>query len=362
MLRGLQIAIIGYSITSHWNNKYATLFRGMVRELNFLGNRVFFLEHKVPSHAYHRDLYRSLYCDIGLYKDTDKLFEQYVDAVISADMVILGSGVQEGDRVAEWLLDKAKGKRVFYDIDAPDTVRQLQQGACRYLRPELIPEFDLYLSGAGGPILDLLERQFGAQRAEAFYPSVDPYLFYEQEVQTTHDLGFAGSFEAAQFEQLYRCLIVPAQAMPNGSFQLVGAGYPEFFNWPDNLHRQDYLPPGGWLDFYNQLRFWLDLPTDSEKELGYAPSVQLLEAIACGRPVISAGWPGLDHFFEPGKEIFQAQTPEEVLHILYGTSRKLRTSVADRARERLLANHTTTQRARELINHFYDRSSTAQTA
>lgn len=352
MLGGLEIAIIGYSITSHWNNEHATIFRGLVRELNLLGNRVFFLEYKQPDHAIHRDLYRSLYCEIGLYKSTEALFEQFVDVVASADLVLLGSGVHEVDRVGNWLLDKAKGMRLFYDLEPTATLQAFNAGHANHLCPDLLSQFDAYLSGAGGPLLLELESRYGVQRAVPFFPSIDPYLFYRQEIQPSFDLGYAGNYRPDQWETLRQLFVEAAEANTNGKYRIVGKGYPEEWEWPNNITRSVELPRGGWLDYYNHLRFWLDVPIPSVQQYGYAPSLRLLEAMACGRPVISAGWPGIEQFFEPGQALFLAQTAEQVLHIMHGTSQEFRNEVATQARARLLERHTTAQRARELLDVF----------
>ena len=47
-------------------------------------------------------------------------------------------------------------------------------------------------------------------------------------------------------------------------------------------------------------------------EMGYCPSGRLFEAAACGTPVISDYWEGLEKFFEPGKEILTASGPTDV--------------------------------------------------
>jgi len=42
--------------------------------------------------------------------------------------------------------------------------------------------------------------------------------------------------------------------------------------------------------------------------LGFCPSGRLFEAAACGTPLLSDAWVGIEHFFEPGEEIIIAGT------------------------------------------------------
>ena len=47
-------------------------------------------------------------------------------------------------------------------------------------------------------------------------------------------------------------------------------------------------------------------------ELGYCTSGRLFEAAACGAPVVSDAWEGLDTFFTPGDEILVARAAERL--------------------------------------------------
>jgi spore maturation protein CgeB len=85
---------------------------------------------------------------------------------------------------------------------------------------------------------------------------------------------------------------------------------------------------------------------------GYAPSVRLFEAAACGVPIISDWWEGLDSFFTPGEEILIARTGEEVLRILRHTPEATRRAMAAAARRKVLGRHTAAHRAAELESYI----------
>jgi spore maturation protein CgeB len=88
-------------------------------------------------------------------------------------------------------------------------------------------------------------------------------------------------------------------------------------------------------------------------EMGYSPSVRLFEAAACGVPIISDNWPGIDEFFMPGEEILIADKPETVIDILRNISEESRHGIAARARKRVMQNHTAQHRARELETYYH---------
>jgi len=89
--------------------------------------------------------------------------------------------------------------------------------------------------------------------------------------------------------------------------------------------------------------------------LGYSPSVRLFEAAACATPIISDSWTGLESFFEPGREIFVAHGAHEVLHTLRSVPEDERLNVAQRARRRVLNEHSAARRAEQLESLIHER-------
>ncbi len=81
--------------------------------------------------------------------------------------------------------------------------------------------------------------------------------------------------------------------------------------------------------------------------MGFCPSGRLFEAAACGTPIVSDGWAGIEEFFEPGEEILIASGADDTLGALeMGEAERAR--MARSARERTLACHTADVRAAEL--------------
>src|SRR5581483_11960579 len=101
--------------------------------------------------------------DTRLYHSKRDLRERFADEVRDADLVILGSYVPEAIEIGRWILQHARGITAFYDIDTPVTLEKVRNGDCEYLTPELIPQYDLYLSFSNGPLLRRLKKEFGAR-------------------------------------------------------------------------------------------------------------------------------------------------------------------------------------------------------
>ncbi len=347
----LRIVVLGLSITSSWGNGHATNFRGLLRALTERGHDVLFLERDVPWYAEHRDLPEPPFGRTRLYGSLDELRDDSAADVRDADVVVVGSYVPDGIEVGRWATATATGVTAFYDIDTPVTLAALQRGACDYLVPDLIPRFDLYLSFTGGPVLRRLEEVLGAPRARAFHCLVDPDGYAPVDTPARWDLGYLGTYSPDRQPVLDRLLLQPARQLPSARFTVAGPQYPESVAWPANVERIQHLPPAAHREFYGAQRFTLNVTRADMVAAGWSPSVRLFEAAACGVPIVSDWWEGLDHFFRPGTEILVAADAGDVLRILDEVDDERRASIAAAARERVLAQHTAEHRAAELEAH-----------
>jgi spore maturation protein CgeB len=129
---------------------------------------------------------------------------------------------------------------------------------------------------------------------------------------------------------------------------VAGPQYPADIAWPANVERIEHVPPADHPGFYAASRFTLNVTRADMVRAGHSPSVRLFEAAACGTPIVSDRWEGLDDLFVPGAEIALADGPDDVLPVLNGWTEATRREVARRALERVRRNHSARRRAEEL--------------
>ncbi len=350
----LRIVIAGLSITSSWGNGHATTYRGLVRELARRGHDVLFLERDVPWYAANRDLPEPPYGRTALYSSLDDLRDRFTRDVRTADFVIVGSYVPEGVAAGEWITSTARGGTAFYDIDTPVTIGKLARREYDYLHPKLILRYDMYLSFTGGPTLRRLERVFGARHARVLYCSTDPAVYFPERRPLEWNLGYLGTYSPDRQPVLDALILEPARRWKRGRFVIAGPMYPDEITWPANVERIAHLSPPEHRRFYNSQRFTLNATRAEMVRAGYSPSVRLFEAAACGTPVITDAWRGLDSVFKPGREILVARGPEDVLRYLRELPEDERVAVGERARARVLAQHTAAHRAEQLESYVLE--------
>lgn len=351
MTSPLNIVLFGLSISSSWGNGHATVYRALMRALDARGHNVLFLERDVPWYAAHRDQLTSPSGRLRFYASLAELKKQYAAEIENADLCVVGSYVPEGCAVAEWVTQTAQGVKAFYDIDTPITVAKLESGDAEYISPELIPAFDLYLSFTGGPVLRLIERKYGSPRALAFHCCVDPALYFPEPAEHRWELGYMGTYSADRQRSLDKLLFLPAQSRRSMRAIVAGPLYPPELQWPANVEHVEHLAPGKHREFYNAQKFTLNLTRADMIAAGHSPSVRLFEAAACGVPIISDYWAGLETFFTPGTEILVASTSTDVLAYLSEITESQRVWIGERARAKVLSRHTSEHRARELEAH-----------
>lgn len=350
----LDIVIIGRSILSSLENPTAELYRGLINELAQRGHRTTFLEWHEPGKQYVRDMLISPYCEVWTYGSTDQLIAEYNHAIQSADVVLMGSKVNDTNRIAEWIAEEARGITVYYDTNLSATIDHLecrQDNTAFCLSADNLRHFNIFLSTTGGPFLENLANTYGIEQARPLYESVDPYSFYRTDTDKNYDLGFIGNFKADRAEMLNNMLLGPARYTPNRKFSLAGGGY-NGIELPRNLTYLEYLPETNMVDFYNRQQCSLVLSRADRRRMGYTPTRRLLAAAACGVPVLTDRWDGIDHFFEPHREVFCVNDEHDVLAVLYGKDENSRRKLGGEARKRILAQHTTSHRAEQLMGYL----------
>ncbi len=134
---------------------------------------------------------------------------------------------------------------------------------------------------------------------------------------------------------------------------MAGPQYPASIDWPANVDRIDHLPPADHPAFYAAQRLTLNVTRADMVRAGWSPSVRLFEAAACGVPVVSDRWTGLDAIFRPGHEILIADSSDDVLAALDESDEHL-VNIGSSVRKRVLAEHTAEHRAEQFEHLVLD--------
>lgn len=347
----MRLAIFGLTVSSSWGNGHATIWRGLIRALADRGHHVTFFEHDLPYYAQSRDLHELPGGGVLV------LFDRWEDVRARAarvldetDVAIVTSYCPDALAATALVLDSRAELKVFYDMDAPITIERARRGeTVEYIGPEGLGGFDLVLSFAGGPALDELRARFGARFVQALHGSIDPCIHRPVEPRRMFEgnLSYLGTFAANRQEMLQRLFLDTARRRPDRKLTLGGSQYPADFPWAPNVFYFPHVAPVDHPAFYCSSTLTLNVTRRPMAEMGHCPSGRIFEAAACGVPVLSDPWNGLETFFTPGEEILVARSTEEAVAALELPRAQLE-RIGRAARERVLSEHTGAHRAAHL--------------
>jgi spore maturation protein CgeB len=285
-----------------------------------------------------------------LYADWAEVAARARAEAAGADAVIVTSYCPDGRAAATLASDVAR-YAVFYDMDTPVTLARLTAGEdVAYLPVEGLGGYNLVLSYTGGQALTRLQRDLGAQRVAPLYGHVDPDVHRPAapDPRFACDLSYLGTYAPDRQAGVEALFARPAALRPDQRFLLGGSGYDADFPWTPNIFFLDHVAPGEHPAFFASSRLTLNVTRADMAALGYCPSGRLFEAAACGAPLLTDVWEGLELFFAPGREILTAETTDEALAALALGPADL-APIARAARERTLDEHTSDRRAGELL-------------
>lgn len=347
----MHFVIFGLTVSSSWGNGHATIWRGLLKAMAAAGHTATFYERDVPYYASARDVWE---CPFGtrlrLYDSMEEIQAEAAAEINSADVAMCTSYCPDGIPASRLILDSHATVRAFYDLDTPVTLDALQAGRpVDYLAPEGLGEFDLVLSYTGGRALDELRSRLGARAVAPLYGAVDPDLHTPAAAREEFrsDLSYLGTYAADRQPALQELLVTAAVQRPDLRYAIGGAQYPQDFPWTPNIFFVSHLPPSLHPAFFCSSRMTLNVTRRAMADYGFCPSGRLFEAAACGTPILTDWWEGLDTFFKPGREILRVNTAADVLRALELPDSEL-AKIAAAARERTLSEHTACHRVEQL--------------
>lgn len=349
----VKITIFGLTISSSWGNGHATPYRAIIKALHRQGHQIHFFEKDVPYYRSRRDFDSAPYCQLHLYPEWAEIRKVALSEADSSDVVLTASYLPEGRRINDEVLDLGHALKVFYDLDTPVTLAALGAGNAEYLSPGQLSEFDLVLSFTGGPILAELENRYGVRMARPLYGCVDPDDYYRVKPSPDFqcDLSYMGTYAAGRQEKVDSLFLGPARLHPEKQFVLAGSLYPYGWQWPGNVRRIEHVALREHPRFYSSSRITLNITRAEMAKWGWCPSGRFFEAAACGTPVITDWWEGLDWFFDVAGDLLVVDRPEHMEQAMAMSDADL-SALARQARQRTLDDHTGQVRARQLLEYL----------
>lgn len=342
----MNIAIFGLSISSSWGNGHATIWRGLVRALLDKKHKVTFFEKNVPYYEQNRDFWGMEGLNLVIYNSWSQIEMSAASILNTIDVSIITSYCPDALAASDLVLCREVPISIFYDLDAAVTIDAVERGEKPFfIGKRLLRDFDMVFSYTGGETIEKMQKLLAAKEVFPLYGCVDPLSHCPVSVSKNYksDLSYLGTFASDRQEKLNRLFVNTAKRVPNQKFLLGGAQYPDGIQWNDNIFFIPHVPPTEHSSFYCSSKFTLNITRHAMAKMGFCPSGRIFEAAACGVPVISDEWEGIEQFFTPEEEIIIARDTQDVIEYLQMPESD-RLAIASRAYFRVIKEHTAAKR------------------
>lgn len=344
-------AFFGSSLVSAYWNGAATYYRGIIRALSRRGHQITFFEPDAYGRQQNRDIDVPNWAEVFVYQPNLDGMQRALQLAREADVLVKASGVGvlDSELEAEIADMKRPGNiTVFWDVDPATTLERVEINLHDPFR-ERIPQFDLILTYCGGEAVQHRYQTLRAKQCQAVFTALDPSTHHPvaSDSKFRGTLGFLGNRLPDRQKRVEEFFLKAAREFTRDTFVLGGSGWAGI-KLPRNLKHLGHLYTHQHNAFNSSLKAVLNLSRSNVSRWGYAPAPRVFEAAGAGACVISDSWQGIEHFFEPGKEILVAHDGKDVLEHLAGLSTERAKRIGAAAYRRVLAEHTYDRRASEV--------------
>lgn len=348
----MKIAFYGSSLLSAYWNGAATYYRGLLRALAKRGYDITFYEPDIYGRQENRDIEPPDWCRVVVYPGTLEGLKAAAGHAAAADVIVKASGVGFEDDLLLTLVmrtARAGALKIFWDVDAPATLAELNAVPGHPLRKAL-PNLDLVLTYGGGAPVEMAYRALGARECVPIYNALDPQTHHpvEKTERFTADLSFLGNRLPDREARVEAFFLNPALAVPDQRFLLGGSGW-EDKAMPPNVFRIGHVPTRDHNAFNVSSKIVLNVSRESMARTGFSPATRVFEAAGAGACLLTDAWEGIEHFLKPDEEVLVARDGKDVASILMATSLLEARMIGQRALARVRAEHTYDRRA-ELVD------------
>jgi glycosyltransferase involved in cell wall biosynthesis len=210
-----------------------------------------------------------------------------------------------------------------------------------------LSEFDAFFSNSKGVIKEL--KTMGARNIRTLYYAVDPDLFKPLHIPKDTDLSFFGY--GTGFRERWMTAMIADASKKMIKYKFVVGGKDLKIDLGDADYIGD-LSYSAFRKFCCSSKICLNITRLSHTSVYASSSARPFELAAFGACIVSNPYLGIEEWFEPGKELMIAKNETEVVPIYQQLldSDNEREKMGERARARILKDHTYQKRADELIS------------
>lgn len=282
------------------------------------------------------------------------LWQRHLEHILTQErdvsaLLILTVPLNHLKGVPRYLSEKFDIPVFYFDGDVPASLPTMQGFASgfRIYQGADLSEYTAFISNSSGGE-DML-RQLGVKNAHTVWYGADPAVFSPITVPAQDiDLLFYGHGREYRAEWIDNMITVPSRRLPQARFAVRGANLGDL----GKAHPLPYLSFSKLREYICRSKINLCITRGAHASVYASSSSRPFELAAMGACIVANPYAGIEEWFEPGKELIVARSPEEAVETykdLLAHDGKRR-AIGKAARERVLKQHTFRHRAHELTD------------
>lgn len=210
-----------------------------------------------------------------------------------------------------------------------------------------ISDYDVFFTNSKGVIPDLEE--LGAKNVIPLYYAADPQIFAPHEVEKDIDIFFYGYGNEFRENWMTKMITVPSKKMAATNFLIAGSGFDIDLGNSKIINSL----PGSSLGMYCcRSKINLNITRWSHANVYASATTRLFELASFGACIVSQPYNGIDEWFDVGKELVVVNSEDEAVEayewLLESGDERLQ--MGERARQRILKDHTYRNRAQTVVD------------
>ncbi|MCM1987583.1 CgeB family protein [Methanococcoides seepicolus] len=241
---------------------------------------------------------------------------------------------------------------IYYDGDMPTILPKYasERGfKFDYYVGADLSEYDAFFVNSKGVIDDLKEA--GAKNVQPLYYAADPDLFAPVNVEKTRDVSFFGYGSELREEWMTKMISEPSKKMDSTNFSVGGGHFGIDMGNSDLVGDISY---SAFREFCCGSKINLNITRWSHTNIYASATARPFELAAYGACMVSQPYNGIDEWFDIGKELIVVNSEEEAIETYEWllSDDEERTKIGEKARERVLKEHTYRNRAETIIEIY----------
>lgn len=238
---------------------------------------------------------------------------------------------------------------VYYEGDMPTILPKytIDRGfKFNYYVGADISDYDVFFTNSKGVISDLEE--LGAKKVVPLYYAADPEIFSPHDVKKDIDIFFYGYGNELREEWMTNMITVPSKKMQTTDFLIAGSGFNIDLG---NSNIIESLPNSTLGLFCSRSKINLNITRWSHADVYASATTRLFELASFGACIVSQPYNGIDEWFDVGKELVVVNSEDEAVEMYEWllASEDERLQMGERARQRVLKDHTYRNRAETVV-------------